>query len=321
MIKEIPQLKNSLELYVESKKRGLHPISYSQAVEFLNCPYSWKLKKIDKIDKFDQSIHLIFGTAIHETIQNWLHVRFTKGEVEGSLINLGLELKKNLTNEYTKLRKEKDFKEFTTAKEMAEIYNDGVAILRELKANKDKYFPTKSYKLIGCEVPIIIESDINPKIAINGFIDVVIFNEETEEYVLYDIKTAKSGWFDNNKKDFNKIAQLLLYKHYFAKQFNVDVNKISVEFFILKKKLWAGSKYVQSRIQQFRPSCGKVNMNKMNILINNFIKYVFDENGNILTEKVYKKADKEKNCMWCLYKGSKYCDKFEYDKNNKFDKK
>ena len=42
---------------------------------------------------------------------------------------------------------------------------------------------------------------------------------ELDKIYIYDIKTSTRGWNDTEKKDDSKIAQILLYKEYFSKQF------------------------------------------------------------------------------------------------------
>ena len=44
------------------------------------------------------------------------------------------------------------------------------------------------------------------------------------------------GWNKWAKADKNKSNQLLLYKQFYSKQFNFPIDKIDVEFFIVKKK-------------------------------------------------------------------------------------
>ena len=51
-------------------------ISYSQMSIFRGCPHRWKLQYKDKIKRFTSSIHTVFGTAIHEVIQNYLDVAY-----------------------------------------------------------------------------------------------------------------------------------------------------------------------------------------------------------------------------------------------------
>ena len=48
-------------------------ISYSQMSMYLQCPKKWALQYRDGYKTFAPSINMTFGTAIHETVQNYLH--------------------------------------------------------------------------------------------------------------------------------------------------------------------------------------------------------------------------------------------------------
>ena len=43
-------------------------ISYTQVSMFTQCPHRWKTNYVDKVSKREGSIHLIFGTAMHEVL-------------------------------------------------------------------------------------------------------------------------------------------------------------------------------------------------------------------------------------------------------------
>ena len=51
-------------------------VSYSQYSIYKNCQHQWSLDYIKKLKPFKPSIHLIFGTAFHETIQNYLQTMY-----------------------------------------------------------------------------------------------------------------------------------------------------------------------------------------------------------------------------------------------------
>ena len=44
-----------------------------------------------------------------------------------------------------------------------------------------------------------------------------MYNENTETFTIYDIKTSTRGWGDREKKDEIKQFQILLYKIYFSR--------------------------------------------------------------------------------------------------------
>ena len=64
-----------MEQTTEPKK-----VSYSQFSKWKNCPYAWELKYVHGHRLDDGNIHSVFGTAMHETIQEWLDILYNKNE-------------------------------------------------------------------------------------------------------------------------------------------------------------------------------------------------------------------------------------------------
>ena len=52
-------------------------VSYTQLSLWLSCPHKWKLMYIDKF-KQPPNIHLAFGSAMHETLQEYLDLMYNK---------------------------------------------------------------------------------------------------------------------------------------------------------------------------------------------------------------------------------------------------
>ena len=50
-------------------------ISFSEIKQWKECPYRHKLVYIDKIDKFEPSPYLHFGTAVHEGCETLLETK------------------------------------------------------------------------------------------------------------------------------------------------------------------------------------------------------------------------------------------------------
>ena len=96
---------------------------------------------------------------------------------------------------------------------MREFFDDGIAILEFIKKRRGEYFSSRGWHLVGIEIPIvIIPNKSYNNVLFNGFIDLVMYNENTESLTIYDIKTSTRGWSDREKKDENKIQQILLYQ-------------------------------------------------------------------------------------------------------------
>ena len=101
-----------------------------------------------------------------------------------------------------------------------------------------------------------------PNILYKGYLDVVLYHEATNSFKILDIKTSTRGWDDKTKKMILNNINLYYIKNYFAQQFNIPVDNIDVEFFIVKRKVWEQSEFPISRIQEFKPASGKVKLNK-----------------------------------------------------------
>jgi hypothetical protein len=127
-----------------------------------------------------------------------------------------------------------------------------------------------------------------------------MYHEPTETFKIIDIKTSTRGWNDKVKKDEDKQFQLILYKKFFAEQFNIPVSNIDVEFFILKRKVYDHPDYVIPRIQTFTPASGKVKLNKADKALNSFIGEVFDKKG--YKDKDYIPTPSKWNCTFCPFK-------------------
>lgn len=272
-------------------------ISYSQFSLYHQCPHRWKLDYVDGLRTYEQSIHTLFGTVMHETIQDWLKVVYEKSVKESNSIDFGKVLKESLATKYKQSITEGQA-HFSTPQELTEFYHDGITILEYLRKKRTAYFSTKSTKLIGCEIPLEIQ--MRPNIKFIGFIDLVMFDEKNQRVKIYDIKTSTSGWNKYQKADIGKTAQLVLYKEYYAKQFNVDVESVDVEYIILRRKINPDLEFAPKRIQTFVPASGKPTRNKVVKLVDSFISECFTEEGTYRTDTKHP-ALKQKLCKYCPY--------------------
>lgn len=283
-------------------------VSYSEYSTYLSCEWKWYQSYVKNLDPRQPSIFTIFGTAIHKTIQHYLDLVYNKSSVEADdpeTFDIVEYFNERFREEYqTDFDRVKEH--FSSAIEMKEFFEDGSAILTFLQENRNKFFQTKKFKLLGVEVPLLYK--INKNMYYKGFIDLVIYDEEEDTVVIYDIKTSTRGYSEKDKKDETKISQVILYKEFFAKQYGFDVDKIEVEYFVVRRKLY-DSKYPVSRIQTFSPSSGKIKRKKIMADFNSFLKECFDIAGKPI-EREYKKTVSKKSCMYCPYKDDeKLCDK------------
>ena len=217
-------------------------------------------------------------------------------------IDLDKMLRDNLIEQF-KLAEEKDGKPPCTKEQLMEFFDDGILIIDFFKKRRNQYFSKRDWELIGCEIPI--EVDLKNNIKMVGYLDVVMRHIPTDSIKIIDIKTSTMGWNKWMKKDENKTQQLLLYKQFYSKQYNHPIERIDVEYFIVKRKLYENLDFPQKRIQKFVPASGKPSMNKVNMRLLKFVNEAFTEDGKRKNDM--KATPNKKACKWCEFKGTEYC--------------
>ena len=279
-------------------------ISYSQLSMFSECPHKWKLNYIDRLRVSEPSIHLLFGTAMHEVIQKYLNVMYEYTAKRADQLNLERTLQEKMVEQFN-IDKENYGKEPCTKEQLKEFFQDGCDILDFFKKRRGDYFSKKGYELIGCEVPV--EMGLQKNLTWVGYLDIVMKDTIHDRIKIYDIKTSTMGWNKWMKADDNKTQQLLLYKQFYSKQYNHPIDKIDVEYFIVKRKLYENAKFPQKRVQKFIPASGTVSMNKVAKKLTKFIDEAFNEDGTH-TKNELPPTPSKKACKWCEFKKTEYCD-------------
>jgi len=271
-------------------------ISYSQFSQWDKCPYTWKLNYVDKAETFKGNIYTLFGSAIHETIQAYLVCYYERTIKEADSLPLDEILMYRMKENY-KQSKERHGDEFEVSKEeMAEFYEDGINIINEFLKKKTSYFSKKRTELVGIEMKL--NYDLPNKMKFNGYMDVVLHEKKTGRIKIIDIKSSTMGWNKYMKADKNKTNQLLLYKYFLSKQLEISIDKIDVEYLILKRRLYENIIYPQKRLQAFTPASGKPSINKVMKRLQEFIDECFDDKGKIISHD-YEKCEKHKKCRSC----------------------
>ena len=283
-------------------------ISWSQVQIYTQCPFKWKLNYIDKNRKFTDSIYTVYGKAVHEVLQHYLTVMYDKSGAAADREDIIGLFEEKLSEEYRVQYKKNGDSHFSNAVELREFFEDGVNIINYLKKNRSRYFSRKNTHLAGCEVPIIVTPNKRyTNVVYQGYLDVVLYHEYSDTFTIIDIKTSTKGWSKWAKKDEDKQFQLILYKKFFSETFNIPLEKINIEFFIVKRKLYESEDYVIPRIQQFVPASGKVKMNKATRALDEFITKVFDRKGYADVEHQATPDNPNNKCDWCAFYKTHLC--------------
>jgi hypothetical protein len=305
--KYVPQvvkdIRNTIKREIDWSTQKL--ISYSQLSMYTECPKKWSLQYKEGQKQFNSTIHTVFGSALHEVIQQYLTVMYEQSGAVADRINTSELFQEKLSEEYKKQYIANKKQHFSTPQELREFYDDGIEIIRDFSKNKGKHFSKRGWFLVGCEIPISLTPNIKlPNVLYQGYLDIVMYHEPTNTIKIYDIKTSTGGWYDKQKKDELKQFQLILYKKYFSEQYNFPIDNIKIEFFIVKRKMPLDPEYPVKRIQTFSPPSGKVKINKSTQCMDKFITEAFDSNG---FKKVDLQPKENDNCKWCVFHKTFHC--------------
>ena len=304
--KVLPLIKEIRKKSVREVNYGYEKaISYSQLSMYRSCPKKWSLQYRDGHKTSEQSIHMTFGTAVHEAIQHYLDTMYATSGAAADRIDIEEYFEECFRKTYLKDYKKNKNVHFSNPAEMKEFFDDGMNILNYFKKKRNAHFTKKGWHLVQCELPMLVSPNTTYKnVLYRGYLDVVMYHEPTNTIKIIDIKTSTRGWGAREKKNEDKQFQLILYKKFFAQQYDFPVENIDIEFFIVKRKLYESEDYVIPRIQIFKPASGKIKMSRAEKAMNEFIKDVFTLDAKFKEDIMIPNPSKW-NCGFCPYKNKK----------------
>jgi hypothetical protein len=273
-----------------------------------SCPHQYKLNYIDKLGESSSNIHTIFGTAMHETIQHYLSVMYGVSKKQADEISKDKLLLENMRKAYKSEVEKMSEGTPCTQIQLEEFYGDGRRILAWLDKHMHKFYSKSGFELVGIEIPL--NATIKEGVHFIGFIDIVIRDIAANEIIIIDLKTSTMGWNQYQKADKMKNSQILLYKKYYSELFNIPLQKIKVEYQILRRKLPEDSAFPVPHVSKHIPAHGSPSVKKVYDEFMEFINTVFDDGGgfkDIQFPKVPGAA--KKNCKFCEFGNRGICDK------------
>lgn len=284
-------------------------VSFSQYSMYSSCQYSWYLAYVKKQKVFKPGIHLLYGTSLHEALQEFLRLMYEESIKAAEDMGLTEYFQERMLENYKNDLQENKSEHYCTKEEFTEFIEDGIASLEWFKKNRAKYFSKKGTKLVGIEIPILQPiTEYSPNVLLQGYIDFILYNEVDDSYTIYDIKTSTRGWSDKEKKDETKVNQLLFYKKFYSKALEVPEEKIDIKFFIIKRKIYENAEFPIPRVQEFVPANGKTKVKKAYESLETFIKECFTPEAKYNTDRVFIKNTSA--CKYCPYSDKpELCDK------------
>jgi len=248
---------------MDNKEKTRNHISFSELKIWNECPYKHKLVYIDEVKKFLGNEYTAFGTAVHEVCEKAVlkEIKLDKKDLIECFKNSFLKEIQDLIKNNVELNKNliKDMK--NQAEDLVEH------IIPELK---NKF---GSYEVISAEEALheTIE-DQNKKY--KGFIDLILKTKDGKYHII-DWKTCSWGWDSRRKTDRMTTYQLVYYKYFFSKKYNIDMEDIETYFALLKRtaknnkaeifRVASGNKKVENSLKLLNKAI-------YNIERNNFVK-------------------------------------------------
>jgi hypothetical protein len=223
---------NSNEKDVLGFPTGKQHISFSEVKQWKECSYRHKLAYIDKVDTFEPSPYLNFGTAVHEGCESLLENKTVDSKKILSVMREAWKTNDFENPEwYSKQPGWYKHEPVSVWETWAE--NSWDEILQYL----DETFP--GWECFKAEEELYEEIE-NKSLKFKGFIDGVLKVPKSRGtghvYWIIDWKTSGAwGWNRQKKQDLGMTAQLILYKHFWSKKHNIPLKDIRCGFVLLKR--------------------------------------------------------------------------------------
>jgi hypothetical protein len=223
-------------MIVTEKTKILFPtgkahVSFSEVKSWKECPYRHKLQHIDKIDMFEPSPFLDFGTNVHEGCETLLKT----GDVpkQRLLENIREAWDKHGFDDTEWIKRQPGWYKYHPVEEWCDWANN---MWDDVPRYLDETFPGWEY--VSAEEDLY-EPIEGLDISFKGFIDAIIKvprKNGSYKYWIIDWKTSNSyGWNRDKKRDFSIHAQLILYKHFWASKHNIPMKDVGCGFVLLKR--------------------------------------------------------------------------------------
>ncbi|MBG17579.1 MAG: hypothetical protein CMB77_04425 [Euryarchaeota archaeon] len=271
-------------------------VSYSEIRNWKECPWRHKLAYIDKVDMFEPSPYLSYGTAVHDGIENFL----LTGEM--NIENVLSEIKKEWTthgfDSADWIKSQADYRASQGWKPKPHVY---ISEWLDYARNSLEEIPDFLKKTFGEYEVVSAEEELYehvPEVGayFKGFIDALIKTKDhrgKEIYWVIDWKTAgDKGWYANKRRDILTWAQIALYKHFWRTKSNIDIKSVRCGFVLLKRGAPAGN-----TCELVKVSVGPKAEEKCTSILRSMVlsmkRGIFLKNRN--------------SCLFCDYKGTEYC--------------
>lgn len=250
-------------------------ISFSELKNWDKCPFYHKLVNLEKIKLFQGNEYTAFGNAVHNTC-------------EESLLREQTNASDFFIKEYRNALKKLADTNYKFNKKLAiDMKQQGLELIPYIKPALKDYFD--DYEVVATEEKLFEDTEVEGY-KFKGYVDLILKTKNGKYHVI-DWKTCSWGWDSRKKSEKMTTYQLTYYKHFFAKKYNVELDKIETHFALLKRTA------KKDKVEIFNvPSGEKKVKNALNFLS----KALYNiNNKNFVKNKM--------SCRNCEFNKTKYC--------------
>jgi len=276
---------------------GKAHISFSEVRIWKECGWKHKLTYIDKLAPFETSVHLEYGTIIHDSLEHFLKTRELK--IDETKEKIKTAWKKHKFDSEVNIDRSMLLAEAQGWKYRHNYLSEWLEwsehTLGDIEQFMEANYPGWEY--VSAEEQLY--EPIQEGISFKGFIDGIIKYKKgkKDKYVIIDWKTAgPRGWRRDKKQDIKTTAQLMLYKYYWGaknlKSKSIQYRDIACHFILLKRQTKPGK-----ICQIIEVSAGDKSMIKANKLVKNMLSTT--QRGMFLKNR--------NSCKFCPFLNTEHC--------------
>lgn len=264
-------------------------LSWTSIRTFEECPRKFKLRNLDKIPHNRFSEFTAFGSAVHQILE----INREASEFKNVFADvLTKEIAAKFFIEWYHSNKTIDIKEFRMfdSRLVQTMFNQGEPLVHAAREELEKKFG--KFEVVWVERGFDVDD-------VHGFVDLVL-KTQNGRYHIIDYKTTSWGWNIDKQRDPLTTYQLSLYKHFLAKQENIDPRFVETYFLILKRN--------SGKAEILRMSSGEKKKNNMLQMVE---KVRFNVNKYLENSEMnkFRFPPLSQDCKWCPFRDSKWCDR------------
>jgi len=210
------------EIMKKGKEDGLIHISFSEFKLFTECAHRHLVEKHLKLVEQPPSIHLYFGSAVHEAIEHGVEEGFGPERRAKYFRDMFVKDMMNNIPDYDVHAKDTDKLEF--------FIEQGENILKTL----DVEDMVEKYEIISVEEPLY--ESVYDRFYFKGFVDLVVRDRETGRYIIIDWKTSGQKWnMYWKEKDWAFMMQMRFYKYFWCRKNGVELDDVDCKYIVLNR--------------------------------------------------------------------------------------